>query len=86
MVKQGKLTEEDIIGNEYYQTADGNVSEGTIVVLHTVQIGDRVLRNIRATVVDNIDAPLLLGQSALQKFGKISIDYTKGVMNNNKLC
>ena len=34
-----------------------------------------LLHNVEATVVNNIQAPLLLGQTALAKFGKISIDY-----------
>ena len=43
--------------------------------LETVNIGGIVLHDVEATVVDNISAPLLLGQTALAKFGKISIDY-----------
>jgi aspartyl protease family protein len=33
---------------------------------------------VQASVVHNLQAPLLLGQSALNKFGKISIDYNNG--------
>ena len=76
--KQGKLTEDDIKGTASFSDANGDISEGTIIVLRTVKIGDRVLKNIDASVVHNLNAPLLFGQSALGKFGKISIDNNKG--------
>lgn len=75
--KQGKLKNEDIIGKQQYQIADGSIHEGTIVVLRKVEIGNWELKNVKASVVDNRDAPLLLGQSALAAFGKISIDYNR---------
>ena len=75
LYKQNKLSEKDIKGSEYYQIADGSVSEGTVINLKSVTIGNKTLYNVKASVVHNSDAPLLLGQSALSKFGKISIDY-----------
>ena len=80
LYKQGTLTDEDIIGSQYYQTADGNIHEGTVINLKTVQIADKTLNNVRASVVDNMDAPLLLGQSALSKFGTVSIDYSNNTI------
>ena len=75
LYKQGTLTEEDVLGTQSYQIADGSISEGTIINLRTVQIGGETLTNIKASVIHNRLAPLLLGQSALAKFGKVSIDY-----------
>ena len=75
MARQGKITEADIVGQQRFQDATGGMSEGTVVVLHTVEIGGVVLHDVEASVVDNMAAPLLLGQTALAKFGKISIDY-----------
>lgn len=77
MYRQGTLTREDILDKEYFQDATGNISEGTVVNLRTVKIGSLVLENIRATVVDSEEAPLLLGQSVFEKFGKIEIDNQK---------
>lgn len=77
LYKQGKLTEDDILGTEQYQIADGSIKEGTVIILRKVQIGEKVLNNVKATVVHNNEAPLLLGQTALSRFGKISIDYEK---------
>jgi aspartyl protease family protein len=78
LFKQGKLTQEDILGKANFSDANGDISEGTIINLKTVKIGDRILENIQASVVHNLGAPLLMGQSALEKFGKISIDYQRG--------
>ena len=77
LYKQGKMSEDDFLGTQQYQIADGSISEGTVVNLKTVTIGNRTLENIQASIVHNLDAPLLLGQSALAKFGNISIDYNK---------
>jgi aspartyl protease family protein len=77
LYKQGKLTDEDIIGKQQYQIADGSIHEGTVIVLRKVQIGNCELKDIQASIVDNTSAPLLLGQSALAAFGKISIDYNR---------
>jgi aspartyl protease family protein len=75
LYKQGKLSKEDIKGKANFTDANGVVSEGTIIVLREVKIGNKILRNVEASVVNNLEAPILMGQSALEKFGKISIDY-----------
>ncbi len=77
LYKQGKLTKDDITGAAQFSDATGTISEGTLINLKTVKIGNRVLENIQASVVHNSEAPLLFGQSALEKFGKVSIDYDK---------
>jgi len=77
LYKQGKLKDDDIVGKQQYQIADGSIHEGVVVILRKVQIGEWELQDIQASIVDNMEAPLLLGQSALAKFGKISIDYNK---------
>lgn len=77
LYKQGKLTSDDILGKSNFTDANGDISEGTIIVLREVKIGNKILKNVEASVVNNLEAPLLIGQSALGKFGKISIDYGK---------
>ena len=74
LYRQGTLQKEDILNVEYFQDATGKISEGTKINLRTVKIGNRILENIEATVIDNIDAPLLLGQTVFEKFGTIEID------------
>lgn len=80
MFKNGYLSEKDIKDKTYYQIANGQISEGTTITLREVKIGDAVLHNVDASVVKSQRAPLLLGQSAMERFGAITIDN-----QNNKL-
>ena len=80
MAKNDFLSSSDIIGKQNYQTADGNITEGTIINLKDVKLGSLHLNNIKASVVRNQAAPLLLGQSVLSKLGKIEMDNTKKVL------
>ena len=74
MLKNGYLSDSDVKGTRNYMTASGDIHEGTILRLKEVKLGDAVLRNIEASVVHSQKAPLLLGQSVLEKFGTITID------------
>lgn len=80
MAKNDFLSSSDIIGKQNYQTADGNITEGTVINLKDVKLGSLHLNNIKASVVRKQAAPLLLGQSVLSKLGKIEIDNTKKVL------
>ena len=80
LYRQGTLAKDDILDVQYFQDATGTISAGTRINLKTVKIGNRTLNNIEATVIDNSKAPLLLGQTVFERFGKISIDNDKGVI------
>lgn len=75
LYRQGKLSHEDVIGTANFLNANGEISAGIIINLKEVKIGSKVLNNVEASVSENLNAPLLVGQSALEKFGKISLDY-----------
>lgn len=83
MLRQGKITQDDIVGQQQFQDATGGISIGTVIRLRSVEIGPISLSNVEATVVDNINAPLLLGQTALAKFGKLTIDYNENTIEFN---
>lgn len=74
MFKNGYLSSNDVKGKRNFMTASGDIHEGTVLKLKEVRLGDAVLKNIDASVVGNQKAPLLLGQSVLEKFGTITID------------
>jgi clan AA aspartic protease (TIGR02281 family) len=80
LYKSGLLSESDFIGTQNFVLANGEVEEGWVILLKSVQIGDRVVYNVEATIDANISAPLLLGQSVLERFGKVSMDYSTGIM------
>lgn len=81
LYKGGSLKKEDIVGVQDFVDANGDVTEGAVIILDKVQIGNRTLRHVEASVVGNQVAPLLMGQTALSKFGKISIDYKQGTIS-----
>ena len=60
--------------------ANGEINVGTVINLKKVQFGELELDNVRASVVRNQQAPLLLGQSVLGRLGKIEIDNSKNVL------
>jgi aspartyl protease family protein len=74
------LRKEDILNVEFFQDATGKISEGTKVNLREVKIGDMILENVEALVVDNVNAPLLLGQTVLERFGSIEIDNDNNII------
>ena len=80
MLKNNYLSPQDIIGRQNYLNANGEISEGTVINLRNVDFAGLSLTNIRASVVKNQKAPLLLGQSVLGKLGKIEIDNEKRIL------
>ncbi|MGO3183602.1 MAG: TIGR02281 family clan AA aspartic protease [Aequorivita sp.] len=73
LMKQGSIVEDDIIGKGKYQTADGRIVEGTYLNIRELHIGDILLSNVKAAIIEESNAPLLLGQSALSQLGSYRI-------------
>ena len=76
MLKNGYLQPSDFIGNGRFINADGEVSENAIINLKRIDFGGLHLSNVKASVVKNQKAPLLLGQTVLGRLGSIEIDNT----------
>lgn len=74
MLKNGLLDETDIKESIRYQIANGEINNGTKINLKEIEIGGYILHNIDAQIVYEQSAPLLLGQSALNKLGKVVIE------------
>ncbi len=67
MLKNGFLEEPDMGGVQNYRTASGELVEGTVVNLREMKLGGVTFLNIRAAIIKNQEAPLLLGQSMLAR-------------------
>lgn len=80
MLENGKLTKSDIIGTANYVNANGDITEGIVINIKEIEIAGLKMTNIKASVVKSLNAPLLLGQTAISKLGKIQLD-----LNNNSL-
>ena len=86
MYKNGYITDEDLGEKSYSQVADGSIVANMQLNLRTIEIEGIVLNNVDAIVVASMEAPLLLGQSAIQRIGKIEMDgdslFIEGVPSN----
>lgn len=80
MLKNGYLNESDLLGTEYYQFANGDVGEGTKILLREIDIGGIKLNNVHASITHSLSAPLLLGQSALSRLGRFQMDYSANTL------
>jgi aspartyl protease family protein len=81
LVKHGYISEEDVIGMTRAQIADGSIVENAVVNLKKLQIGDYVCYNVEASVSDNEQAPLLLGNGALKDVESFNIDDKRKVIS-----
>ena len=80
MLKNGYLDQSDIMGTAKYSDANGDINEGVVINLKEVEIAGLKLYDVKATIIKNTKAPLLLGQSAISKLGKIQIDLTSNTI------
>ncbi|GFD92164.1 hypothetical protein KUL156_40140 [Alteromonas sp. KUL156] len=84
LLKHGGLSFKDIKKSTKFKIANGTIQEGTKVIIPKINIADIELNNIEATVVHNMEAPLLLGQSAISKLGRFQIDKDKLIIFNKR--
>lgn len=74
LAKQGCIAADDIEGYGYSTIADGSIVPNTIINLHEIQIGELVCYNVKASVSNNENAPLLLGNGVLNQVESFSTD------------
>lgn len=81
MLENGYLKKEDIVGTSKARVADGRLVDNIKIILRDIEISGMHLKNVDAVVSSGQSAPLLLGQSAIQKLGAVTIDGDKLVIN-----
>lgn len=74
LYKQGSLTIDDYVAETKLSIANGDIIPGTKVLLKNVNIGGIDLYDVQAVIIDEPQAPLLVGQSVFKRFKSISID------------
>ena len=73
MLDNDYISKSDFVGQAKSITADGRIIDHTEVMLRSVRIGDILLNNVKAIVINSQDTPLLFGQTAIQMLGEVSI-------------
>lgn len=74
MLKNGYLSKDDIGEKVNYGISNGEIAEGTLINIHEIEFAGLKLQNVKASVIHEKDAPLLLGQSAIEKLGQIQLN------------
>lgn len=80
LIRTGTIKDEDFIGTQTYYFADGSSATSSVFVLKQIKIGNTYYKNIRASISNSINAPMLLGQSVLQRIGKFTIDNNSNML------
>lgn len=76
------ISKEDILGSGKVQTADGTIHDNVVINIKDIDISGIHLKNVEAVVLSSQNAPLLLGQTAIQKLGHISLNGDKLIVND----
>ena len=76
------ITKDDIIGTGKAQVADGRIVNNLVINLRDIEVAGIHVKNVKATVSESLTAPLLFGQSAIQKLGKISLHGNRLTIEN----
>jgi clan AA aspartic protease (TIGR02281 family) len=84
LLKGGHINKNNFKGNANFQDANGNITVGAVIVIDEIEFAGLKLKNVEASIVDNQKAPLLLGQSAIQKLGKIQLEGNLLTIMNDK--
>lgn len=74
MWKHGQLVADDFVGVAPYKIANGEIAEGYKVIIKEVEFNGIKISNAEALIVASNNAPVLMGQSILEKLGKTQFD------------
>lgn len=85
LYKNGKFSQEDVLGVEYSSIADGSIVENGSINIKEIKIGDGddciVLHNKKTTVSPNQVAPILLGNDVLDELASVEVDNVNKKIN-----
>lgn len=78
----GYISDEDVLGTSKSRTADGTIHDNVVINLKDIEISGLHIKNVKAVVISGQNAPLLLGQTAIQKLGSITIEGNRLIIND----
>ena len=79
LMRTGTITQSDFMGDQTYRLADGTTVKSKTFRIRQIKVGDRIIQNVRGSIAD-VNGSLLLGQSFLSRFDRISFDYGRQVL------
>lgn len=88
LLKNGKISQDDVLGMDYAQIADGTVVENGRIRLRSVTIsgegGSVELHDLEASVALNLEAPVLLGNTVADELASVEVDNVKKAIKFHK--
>jgi len=83
LINSGIIKKTNYLEPALYKLADGSIIQCRRLILPTIQIGNFIVKNVKASIgVGN--ASLLIGKSLLDKFKKWTIDNESQILNLEK--
>ena len=80
-LKKQKLLNDSTLESGQCRIANGDTVKSYTIIINEVEVGGMKINNIPCVVMEQQDAPLLLGMSVLKKLGDdISIDYKRNLL------
>ena len=83
LLENDYITRDDILGSGKSQVADGRIVDHVRINIRDIEIAGLHINDIEASVVEGQNAPLLLGQTAIQKLGIVSIKGNKLIISRD---
>ena len=77
LIRAETIKEGDYLPGETFVLADGSKVKSDKFILRSIKVGESAFSDVEASV-GGVDAPLLLGQSFLSRFGEWKIDNKNG--------
>jgi len=77
LLKEGAITKNDFEGDVNEVLANGTIADRSVFYLAEVRIGDNRVYDVPATVIHDLDVPILFGEAALKMFGDFRINHDK---------
>lgn len=82
LVENNYISKSDISGQKNFQDATGKISKKTIVNIRDIELGGLHIHNVEASISSSQNAPLLLGQSVIEKLGRITLQSNELIINS----
>jgi hypothetical protein len=79
LMRTGTITEADFVGEQTYVLADGSKTKSKTFRIRNLSVGDQIVNNVIGSIAD-INGGLLLGQTFLSRFKRVSFDYGKEIL------
>lgn len=78
------ISQSDFRGTGYSSTASGDIVDHMKINIRDIEIGGMHLHDVEGVVMESLTAPLLLGQTAIQKLGSVTIRGSQLIIHNGQ--